>query len=124
MALRVSIDSIPERMKALNCWAVWKTEKTENRSKQKVCYYTHKSQAYVGKPKTWTSFDKALVLLDKYPEFEGLSFVCSGDLGITGLGCRNTVTKAVHQIFYKFSNPEKFSKSKKSVNPFLRRGGQ
>lgn len=93
MALPVNIDSIPAELKVLNHWAVWKTEETEDGHKTKVSYYKLKRRANVSRPETWLSFDSAVNLLNKYPEFEGLTFSLTADLGITGVDYDDTITE-------------------------------
>lgn len=91
MALPVNIDLIPAELKVLKHWAVWKTEKTVDGHEKKVPYYTLKIHADVSRPETWLSFDSAVRLLNKYPEFEGLSFCLTADLGITGVDYDDTI---------------------------------
>lgn len=93
MVLPVNIDLIPAELKVLNHWAVWKTEQTEDGHEKKVPYYTLKRHADVSRPETWLSFDSAVRLLNKYPEFEGLSFCLTADLGITGVDYDDTITE-------------------------------
>lgn len=111
MTRPVDIDSIPERMKASKCWSVWQTEETESGSKQKVCYCRHKRHVDTSKPETWLSFAEAVVLLVRYPEFEGLCFFKSADLGIIP-GWKNTMIEAVTQVYYRVGNLKTFLKYK------------
>src|SRR5665811_1837311 len=81
-------------MKILNRWAVWKPEFNPEEGRiKKVSYYTPKRHASVSTPKTWLSFDSAVNLLNKYPEFEGLTFILTADLGITGVDYDDTITE-------------------------------
>jgi putative DNA primase/helicase len=84
MTLSVNLDSIPIELKSLNRWAVWKPEIKEGRE-TKVSYYTQKRYANVSNPKTYLSFKDAEKLLSRYTEFEGLTFILTGDLGIIGV---------------------------------------
>jgi Uncharacterized conserved protein len=117
-SIPVNINSIPRQKKARKCWSVWKTEYTESGSKQKVAYYTHKKHVNASKPETWLSFSKALVLLLRYPEFEGLSFV--RPINLLRFDClgRKRQSKGTHITYYKISTLRMFIKSKR---PF--RGG-
>ena len=84
MTLSVNLGSIPTELKTLNRWAVWKTEIKEGRE-TKVSYYTQKQYANVSNPKTYLPFKDAVKLRSKYPEFEGLTFILTVDLGIIGV---------------------------------------
>ena len=96
MVLPVNMDLIPDEMKALNRWAVWKPEFNLNEGRlKKVSYYTQKRYASVSNPKTYLSFKDAVKLLEKHPEFEGLTFILTADLGITGVDYDDTITDDV-----------------------------
>jgi len=87
-------ENIPQEMKILNHWGVWKPEfNPEEERIKNVSYYTQKRYANVSNPKTWLPFNKAVELLEKYPEFEGLTFILSADLGITGVDYDDTITE-------------------------------
>lgn len=102
-SIPVSINSIPEQKKVLKCWSVWKTESTESGSRQKVAYYTHEKHVNVSKPETWLSFSEALVLLHRYPVFEGLSFIKPINLlRFDSLGLQ-LQSKGMHITYYKIS---------------------
>ena len=113
MTRQINIDIIPKEMRAKKHWAVWKTEENEHGRKQRVSYYTHKKQADVNKPRTWTTFDKAVIILTKYPEYEGLSYIKPTYLGTVGRGCQNTVIEeTVYKIYFKIRNRRTFLKYK------------
>lgn len=94
MVLLVNEDLIPNTLKALNRWGVWKTEKTADGIEKKVSYSTSIRHVNVKKSKTWLSYQSALKLLKKNPEFEGLSFVLTSDLGIVGVDVDDAIIES------------------------------
>lgn len=90
MSLPVNIDSIPEEMKALNNWVLWKYEDRKdskgNIKKTKIPYQTNGKKAESTDPDTWGSFENVIKTLDRFPDkFDGIGFVFSEDSGIMGL---------------------------------------
>jgi len=90
MALPVNVDSIPEEMKTLRNWVVWKYEDRKNSrgeiKKTKVPYQVNGKKAKSTDPDTWDSFENVIKIFEKLPgKFDGVGFVFTLDSGIMGL---------------------------------------
>jgi P4 family phage/plasmid primase-like protien len=89
MSLPVNIDSIPEEMKALNNWVLWKYEDRKdskgNVKKTKVPYQVNGRKAESTNKDTWGSFENIIKTLKRYTRYDGIGFVFSQDSGIMGL---------------------------------------
>lgn len=90
MPLPVNVDSIPEEMKTLKNWVIWKYENRKNSKgeikKTKVPYQVNGKKAKSTNPDTWDSFENVIKTLDRFPDkFDGVGFVFSQDSGIMGL---------------------------------------
>lgn len=90
MALPVNVNSIPEEMKGLGNWILWKYEDRKdskgNIKKTKVPYQANGKKAESTNPETWGSFENIIKTLDRFPDkFDGMGFVFSEDSGIMGL---------------------------------------
>lgn len=90
MPLPVNVDSIPEEMKTLKNWVVWKYENRKTSKgeikKTKVPYQVNGKKAKSTNPDTWDSFENVIKTLDRFPDkFDGVGFVFSQDSGIMGL---------------------------------------
>jgi len=86
----VNVDSIPEEMKALKNWLLWKYEDRKdskgNIKKTKIPYQASGKKAESTNPETWGSFENIIKTLDRFPEkFDGIGFAFSEDSGIMGL---------------------------------------
>lgn len=90
IALPVNVDSIPEEMKALENWLLWKYEDRKdskgNIKKTKIPYQVNGKKAESTNPETWGSFENVIKTLDRFPDkFDGVGFAFSEDSGIMGL---------------------------------------
>lgn len=90
MSLPVNVDSIPEEMKALNNWVLWKYEDRKdskgNVKKTKVPYQVNGRRAESTNPDTWGNIENIIKTLNRYPNrYDGIGFVFSQDSGIMGL---------------------------------------
>lgn len=90
MPLPVDADSIPEEMKALMNWVLWKyedrTDSKGNVKKTKVPYQVNGKKAESTNPDTWRNIESVIKTLDRFPDkFDGVGFVFSEDSGIMGL---------------------------------------
>ena len=86
----MNVDSIPEEMKTLKNWVVWKYENRKTSKgeikKTKVPYQVNGKKAKSTNPDTWESFENVIKTLDRFPDkFDGVGFVFSQDSGIMGL---------------------------------------
>src|SRR5665647_856134 len=90
MALPVNIDLIPEEMKALKNWILWKYEDRRNKDgnikKTKVPYQVNGKKAESTDPDTWGSFENIIRIFERFPNiYNGVGFVFSENSGIMGL---------------------------------------
>lgn len=90
----MNVDAIPEEMKALKNWVLWKYEDRKNGKgeikKTKVPYQVNGKKAESTTPDTWGSFENVIKILDRFPDkFNGIGFVFSEDSGIMGLDFDN-----------------------------------
>lgn len=90
MALPVNIDLIPEEMKALKNWILWKYEDRRNKDgnikKTKVPYQVNGKKAESTDPDTWGSFENIIRTFERFPNiYNGVGFVFSENSGIMGL---------------------------------------
>lgn len=90
LALPVNVDSIPEEMKTLRNWVVWKYENRKNSKgeikKTKVPYQVNGKKAKSTDRDTWDSFENVIKIFEKHPgKFDGVGFVFSQDTGIMGV---------------------------------------
>ena len=88
--LLVNIDFIPDEMKALKNWLLWKYEDRKdskgNIKKTKIPYQTNGKKAESTNPETWGSFENVIKTLNRFPDkFDGMGFAFSEDSGIMGL---------------------------------------
>src|SRR5665647_103617 len=89
-SLSVNMDLIPDEMKALKNWLLWKYEDRAdlkgNVKKTKVPYQVNGKKAESTNPDTWASFENVLNTFERFPDnFNGIGFVFSEDSGIMGL---------------------------------------
>lgn len=90
MSLPVNVDLIPEEMKALKNWVLWKYADRKNNSgeikKTKEPYQINGKRAESDNPETWGSFENIVKTLERFPErYDGIGFVFSQDSGLMGL---------------------------------------
>jgi putative DNA primase/helicase len=85
----MSFDNIPEELRALNQWVVWRTELREGSDKPtKVPYQARKKgfhHASTTNPDTWTAFDFATRRASDFNDMDGIGFVFTPDDPYLGL---------------------------------------
>lgn len=69
--MQLAIDQIPEELKLLKRWVVWKYE-TRGDKRSKVPYTVNGFKARVDDPATWAEFDQAVA---RVADFHGIGFV-------------------------------------------------
>jgi len=90
MSLPVKVDSIPDEMKALKNWVLWKYTDRKNSNgeikKTKEPYQVNGKKAESDNPDTWESIENVIKTLKRYPDkYNGIGFMFSKDSGIMGL---------------------------------------
>jgi len=81
----LQIENIPQELKSLNQWVMWKyVQKKGIKKPDKVPFTTSEKNAKVNNPKTWTDYSKALTAL-KTGKFDGIGFVVTKDDPYTGV---------------------------------------
>jgi putative DNA primase/helicase len=92
--LPVSLNPIPDELKGLHQWVVWQYEVNEQGKWTKVPYNPARPhiKAKAGQPTTWSTFDKACALLDR---FDGIGLELTPNDPYTGVDlddCRDPET--------------------------------
>ena len=94
----ISVESIPEELKACNQWVMYRLMKKPGKVKpDRVPMRANFSNASVTNPKTWCSFDDAVSALKK-KNFNGIGFVFTGEdpyCGIDMDSCVNPKTNII-----------------------------
>ena len=94
----ISVESIPEELKACNQWVMYRLMKKPEKVKpDRVPMRANFSNASVTNPKTWCSFDDAVSALKK-KNFNGIGFVFTGEdpyCGIDMDSCVNPKTNII-----------------------------
>src|SRR5215471_11091232 len=88
-------DNLPEELKSLPQWVVWKYEDHGKPKRDKIPYDSHTGlRAKSNDPQTWSTFAEALAAY-QCGGFDGVGFVFAGGGGIVGVdldGCRDPET--------------------------------
>ncbi len=94
----ISVESIPEELKACNQWVMYRLMKKPGKVKpDRVPMRANFSNASVTNPKTWCSFDDAVSALKK-KNFNGIGFVFTGEdpyCGVDMDSCVNPKTNII-----------------------------
>jgi len=94
----ISVESIPEELKACNQWVMYRLMKKPGKVKpDRVPMRANFSNASVTNPKTWCSFDDAVFALKK-KNFDGIGFVFTKDDSYCGIdmdSCVNPKTNII-----------------------------
>ncbi len=120
-------ENIPEELKDLNQWVVYRlVEKPGKEKPDKIPYQTNFSKASVINPKTWCSFAQALASYQK-KNFDGIGFVFTKDDPYTGIdfdGCVNPETKVIEpwakDWIDKFASYTEFSPSRTGTHTIVK----
>jgi len=99
VALRVITENIPEELKLLRQWVVWKYEFDEGRTRWTKPPWRADGRGHASStnPTTWSEYETALAAYRK-DGFDGIGFVLTTDLGIVGVDldhCYNPATKTL-----------------------------
>ncbi len=91
-------ENIPDELKALKQWVVYRLEKKPEKDKlEKVPYKTNAVNASTTNPKTWCSFEQAVEAFEE-EGFDGIGFVFTKDDPYCGIDfdhCVNLETKVI-----------------------------
>ena len=118
-------ENIPEELKALDQWVVYRLEKVKDRL-TKPPYQVNGYKASSTKPETWCAFEQAFEAYNK-KNFDGIGFVFTKDDPYTGIdfdGCVNPETKSIEswamEWIVKFSSYTEFSPSKTGTHTIVK----
>jgi len=93
-ALKVLPENIPEELKAINRWILWRYEQVENKNGEvywsKIPKTSTGFNAASNKPSTWTTFENVLGVYNN-GGYDGLGIVLNGD-GLVGVDFDHCVT--------------------------------
>jgi putative DNA primase/helicase len=85
MPLPIDVHSIPEEMKSLRNWVLWKLEERDGKN-TKIPYQKNGKRADSTNPDTWDSFEVVeQAFIRRRKQFSGMGFVFSEDAGIIGI---------------------------------------
>lgn len=84
LGLDVKPEGIPESLKRIDQWVLWKAETDNDKNRiEKVPYQPNDKKASSTDPKTWIDFETALLTLEEDGSaFSGIGFVVTEDNGI------------------------------------------
>ncbi len=80
--MKVLPENIPDELKKLDQWVLWRAEKTPDGEDTKMPYTPDGSRASPSNPATWCTFEEALEAL---PNFDGINFVITAASNIVGI---------------------------------------
>ena len=85
MVLPVNVDSIPDELKNVSNWVLWKLEERDGKN-TKIPYQTNGKRADSTNPDTWNKYDFTESFFSRRGgKFSGMGFVFSEDTGIIGV---------------------------------------
>ena len=96
MLAAVDADSIPTELKVCAQWVLWRYEEREAKQ-TKVPYQVSGQRASSTDPRTWTTFDKAVVVY-RNGGFDGIGFVVTHDADFVGVDLDHCVDPITGQI--------------------------
>ncbi|MFM9965082.1 MAG: hypothetical protein ACKV2Q_28100 [Planctomycetaceae bacterium] len=118
--------AIPEELKALKQWCLWKTVVRDGLS-TKMPFQANGQPAKSNDPTTWTSFDKAWAECAIPKKWSGIGFVFSADDPYCGIdldGCRNPSTGEIApwaaKLVHEFATYCEISPSETGVKLWVR----
>lgn len=92
----MNVEAIPQELRDLDSWVVWRTEVRDG-NPTKVPYAVTGRHARANDPRTWSSFEEALAVADEY---DGIGFFFSTDDPYAGIDlddCRDPETGEFHE---------------------------
>ena len=103
MVEAIKTDAIPQALKAIDQWVVWRSEerptsRTGELKITKVPYQVTGAKASSTNPTTWTTFERAVTAYRRGESFAGVGFVLTKEIGIVGVDldhCRDAETAAI-----------------------------
>lgn len=116
-------NNIPEEMRQLPNWVLWKLEGIEGRY-TKIPYQIKGIKASSTNSETWTTFDKAIEAYSRAEGFSGLGFVLTGT-GIAGIDIDNCISDGIisreaQDIIDSCDSYTEKSQSGKGIHIFVR----
>lgn len=117
----INIDQIPEELKKLNQWVLWKLEKKKDGKFTKVPYQIYGVPASTTSPKTWNSIDKVIAGFNR-GGYSGIGFVLSNNdeyVGIDFDECINadgSINESIEGIISNCNSYAEISQSGKGIH--------
>jgi hypothetical protein len=120
--------SIPQDLKNLDQWVVWKLEHPPNRAKPTKPPYDPKTgkNAKSNDPTTWSTFETAQRAFLKNPQWDGVGFMFINDKKYTGIDLDNCIDSQENiaswamEIIKKLDSYTELTPSKRGVHIILR----
>lgn len=114
-------DNIPQELRLLRNWVVWRYETLENGKKTKIPYSAKGYKASILEPKDWATFEEACAVAGQY---NGIGFVLQQHLGYTIIDldnkpekpCTEDQLKRHKKIFESFNSYTELSVSKTGIH--------
>lgn len=112
----INVDSIPEELKQLRQWVMWRYETKKGRSKPtKVPYFSVSQHAKSNDSSTWLKFDEAIRFLPN-DFFDGIGFMFSSNDPYVGIDLDNCIagselTEEARKVVDMFSSYTEYSPS-------------
>ena len=123
-ALKVIPENIPEELKKLKQWTLWKYHKKEDGTFDKPNHQPNGAYAEVDDPDTWSTFEAVLTTYQKDNGFDGIGFVVTEESGIVGMDLDNVTGSPQKEDIYKeveaFQSYAEESPSGNGIRVFVR----
>lgn len=100
-ALKVIPENIPDELKKLKQWTLWKYHKKEDGTFDKPNYQPNGAYAVVDNPDTWSTFETVLTAYQKDDSFDGIGFVVTKESGIVGMDLDNVAESPQKEKIFK-----------------------
>ncbi len=118
-------NNIPDEMKFLNQWLVWRYEETQGAKPTKVPYCPRTGlHADVSDPATWCSFNEAVNAVKAGSSYSGIGFVFTANDPYTGIDLDVTqdpdLLARQHKIYAAFNSYSEFSPSGKGLHIIIK----
>lgn len=100
----INPDNIPQELKDINHWVLWKYEDAGGKKPTKIPYNpVTRAKASTTAPTTWTAFETATLMYQHYKEYNGIGFVLDGSEGIIGIDIDGEINLELIDRFDSYS---------------------
>jgi hypothetical protein len=99
--LKLLVENIPQELKDRPQWVIWKGVEKPNGKLDKVPYQSRRPgvKAKTTDSSTWGTFEEALEVFEKHPEFDGIGYVFSKDDPFLGIDYDSCIHKGeLHDV--------------------------